>query len=149
MNEGKITILLPFYWHEYFLPIYEKGLGYNALWSPNREDYEKLICANNIDIALEHQGGLYDFPIRDIMAETGRVFPIILLLNWNGKALNEYRELGYVDTLEIPGTIGLIREKIETNVAYYRKNPDKIPKPPFPRCRKENVIRVIPPERRS
>ena len=97
----QMSLLLPYYLHDGFKDIFE-CYGFKVLWSNNREELENIIQSNEIDLALEWQHGEFDFTIRDLLSKNNKNIPIFLCLNWNGKLLIDYKELGYCDWLEVP-----------------------------------------------
>jgi len=77
----------------------------------NLEELEQISINNNVDLAIEWQYGEQDYPIRNMLEKIGKVVPIYLCLNWNGKAPVNVQDLGYVDTLTVPWTIEELRQK--------------------------------------
>lgn len=109
-TDNRTIILLSHYLVDSFKRFFE-SLGCKVLWAEaNLEELEQIAISNNIDLAIEWQHGEQDYPLRDMLKRIGKVVPIYLSLNWNGKPLTNVQELGYVDFIQTPWTIEELRQ---------------------------------------
>lgn len=115
-SNSQPTILLPYYLDSSFKVLLSRK--YNILWADSREELIKLVVNNDFDIALEWQHGLEDFPIRDILNFLNNDTPILLCLNWNNNVVENHKERGYVDYLNVPMTL----DELDLKVSKYAKS---------------------------
>ena len=113
-----IRVLLSYNVDSLFKDIFEK-LGYDILHTYNKNDFSELIRQSDFDFAIEWQRSKNDHMILDLMHKYDRFKPVLLSLNWNGKAPDNYKKLGYIDCLDIPFKIDSLIVIIERQ--YYCK----------------------------
>jgi len=102
LRKDSISLLLPYYIDYVFAELF-RDVGFEVLWSDNREDTEKIVKDNEPDLAIEWQHGNDDFPIRDLLRKHGRQAPVILAINWNRDPLpDDSTEIGCVGYLDVP-----------------------------------------------
>jgi len=97
----RISLLLPYYLNDAFACIFE-DVGFKTLWAESADGLKAVVEEYQVDLALEWQHGERDFPIRDLLRRTHEDVPVLLALNWNGKAPADFPELGYAHTLDVP-----------------------------------------------
>ena len=102
-SSKSITLLLPSYLDETFIHFFN-SMGLAVIHSYHPEVLEEEVRQFHIDLALEWQHGLEDYPIRDLLRRYKKSVPIFLCLNWSGAPSN-VSDLGYQDYLNVPWKI--------------------------------------------
>ena len=100
-SQNGLCLLLPFYFDYFYVDLFLE-FGFHTLWSESVGELKRLIKRYHIDVAIEHQRGERDFPIRELLMREGKEVPMLLALNWTGHAPSDLRELGYRGTLTVP-----------------------------------------------
>ncbi len=111
LSNKEITLLLSSRLDWIFPSIFH-SFGLNVLWSDSAEWLERAARDSEIDLAIEWQRGLQDFTVRDMLRSLGKPAPVLLALNWNNCAPNDFHKLGYADTLRVPFDLDEMSEKI-------------------------------------
>ncbi|MEE8300717.1 MAG: hypothetical protein V3R28_05395 [Desulfatiglandales bacterium] len=100
LKDTSISLLLPYYLDDAFAGIFRQ-VGFEVFWADNREDIEKIIKANEPDLAIEWRNGDDDFPIRDLLRKHRRRTSVILALNWlRDPPPDDPTEIGFVGYLD-------------------------------------------------
>ena len=107
----RISFLLPYYLDDAFACIFE-DIGFKVVWAESAEGIKSIVKENQVDLAIEWQHGRRDFPIRDQLRRTQKEVPVLLALNWNCKAPDDFPELGYRHTLVVPFDLTELLAKI-------------------------------------
>ena len=97
----RISFLLPYCLDDAFECMFE-DIGFKALWAESADGLKAIVKEYRVDLAIEWQHSERDFAIRDLLRRTHEDVPVLLALNWNGKAPADFPELGYAHTLDVP-----------------------------------------------
>ena len=80
-------------------------IGFEVIWSDDPNVLRKLASETKIDVALEWQHDMNDFPVRDMLWQIGKRVPLIMSRNWRQGIWADEAELwscGYKAVVDVP-----------------------------------------------